>query len=584
MTRLFARYNRRSGSKKIFVFFFILLALVQISGCGGSGSNNNSKSLISITVTAAAPSVLVGSTDQFKATGTYSDKSTADLTRTAAWNSSVAADATITSSGLATGVAAGTTNITVTVGSVTSSQFSLTVIGYTETALYTFTGGKDGNYPNGGLISDAKGNLYGTTDLGGDGFGGSAGAYGCGVVFELSPPANGTGSWTETVLYNFAGGDGCNPNGGMIFDAKGNLYGTASGGSAGGGVVFELSPPANGTGSWTETVLYTFNPISGASDPDGGLIFDSEGNLYGTTNGVGPSCTVPLPCGLVFKLSPPASGTGWTQTVLFTLGAETNGLIFDAKGNLYGTTGSGGTGSCSVIVEFPIALGGCGVVFTLSSLTNSTDSWTETVLYNFTGAKDGGVPNQGLIFDSDGNLYGTTEFGGMTQSCAGETLVSGYPPPPGCGVVFKLSSPTNGTGSWTETVLHSFTGGKDGDAPTGLIFDPKGNLYGTTGLGGDTSGPCSSISYQGLGFNGCGIVFELSPPASGSGSWTETALYSFTGGKDGSSLNAGLIVDATGNLYGTTEYGGDSPGGTGNGVVFELSPSSGTTATSMNLR
>jgi len=220
-------------------------------------------------------------------------------------------------------------------------------------------------------------------------------------------------------------------------------------------------------------------------------------------------------------------------------------LIFDQAGNLYGTTGGN--------TQYPGPTP--GNVFKLAP--NADGTWTESVLYSFTGGADGGTPVEGLIFDQAGNLYGTTEFGG--------NLNCSY----GCGVVFELAP--NLDGSWTESVLYSFTGGKDGSQPfAALIFDQAGNLYGTTGGGGNSK--C-----QGL-FSGCGVVFKLAP--NGDGSWTESVLHRFTGGKDGVMPQAGLIFDQTGNLYSTTRGGGQILSYCGDwlaagcGVVYELTPGS----------
>ena len=213
------------------------------------------------------------------------------------------------------------------------------------------------------------------------------------------------------------------------------------------------------------------------------------------------------------------------------------GLIFDQEGNLYGTTEAGGDSNCHS------GKWGCGVVFKLSP--NPDGSWTESVLHRFAG-KDGDNPRAGLIFDQGGSLYGTTQAGGNLTDCNGS----------GCGVAFKLIPNSNGT--WTETVLHRFTGGKDESIPyAGLTLDPAGNLLGTTRDGGIFS-DCSP--------NGCGVVFKLTPNANGS--WAEKALHRFKGGKDGANPYASLIVDASGNLYGTT-YGAN----TGiRGSVFEITP------------
>jgi uncharacterized repeat protein (TIGR03803 family) len=289
------------------------------------------------------------------------------------------------------------------------------------------------------------------------------------------------------------------------------------------------------------SVLYSF----GTGNPDGAfpaaeLIFDSKGNLYGTTSSTSNTCYG----GTVFELSPPSGGVGpWTETVLhcfsdpYSGAAPRSSLIFDSQGNLYGVTTQGGTFDCSDGDGVS-----CGVVFELSPPSEGGGSWTETVLYGFRGRGDGSTPVGRLIFDSEGNLYGTTSYTWYLES--------------GSGVVFELSPPSGGAGSWTQTVLYTFTGASDGGSPeAGLIFDSKGNLYGTTLYGGA----------------GSGVAFELSPP-SGGGPWTETVLYTFTGASDGGLPFAGLISDSQGNLYGTTEEGGHCAKGTGCGVVFELSP------------
>ncbi|MGA3213875.1 MAG: choice-of-anchor tandem repeat GloVer-containing protein, partial [Terriglobales bacterium] len=455
---------------------------------------------------------------------------------------------------------------------------------YTESALHTFTGGSDGSVPYAGVISDSKGNLYGATYYGGNTSACKASGYppGCGVVFELSPPESGGSSWTETVLYSFcpAGGspctdtDGLNPYSSLVFDSGGNLYGTTvSGGVNSSGTVFKLSPPGSGVGPWTETVLYNFcsvnNPVDcfDGSYPYGNLIFDSKGNLYGTAAaGGGPyedECS--NSCGLVFELSPPSGGSGpWTETVLASFGGIDSGgtpyagLVFDSKGNLYGTLFSGNGGG-----DYDD-----GVVFELSPTDSGSGPWTETVPYSFSGT-GGSNPFAGLTFDSKGNLYGTTEGGGAI----------------GGGVVFQLTPPSDGSGPWTETLPYSFKGGSDGGTPDGtLIVSAQGNLYGTTLTGGTNRYGCS-----GAGIDGCGVAFELRPPSSGSGAWTETVLYTFTGESDGALPHAGLTIDSRGNLYGSASAGGDTttancPGGIlvqpGCGVLFELAPNTATAVSS----
>jgi len=377
---------------------------------------------------------------------------------------------------------------------------------YTYTVLHEFKG-----YPTDGanpfqehLIGDSAGNLYGTTASGGA-------SASQGVLFKL-------GSTGETVLYNFTGPDGKYPYAGVIRDSAGNLYGTTySGGASGYGVVFKLDT----TG--TESVLYSFTGGADGASPYAALLQDSAGNLYGTATGGGIGGCIPNGCGVVFKLD-----TTGTETVLYSFTGGTDGgypgagLIQDAAGNLYSTTFDGGAS-------------GAGVVFKLDT------TGTETVLYSFTRGADGGGPKAGLIRDSAGNLYGTTEFGGAS----------------GFGVVFKLGM----TG--TETVLYSFTGGADGaNFSAGLIADSAGNLYGTTASGGASSG-CGG---------GCGVVFKLDTTG------TETVLHSFTGGAGGAGPSGGLSQDSTGNLYGTAEYDGVFSGDDckvsflGCGVVFKLQP------------
>jgi uncharacterized repeat protein (TIGR03803 family) len=338
--------------------------------------------------------------------------------------------------------------------------------GWTEQVLYSFCHDffcTDGEAPYAGLIFDAAGNLYGTTELGGTNI--------TGTVFELTPAAG--GGWTEQVLYNFQhnGTDGYHPEAGLIFDAAGNLYGmTAGGGTHDVGTVFELTPTAGG--GWAETVLHTFGNGADGVYPAGDLIFDAAGNLYGMTYDGGD-----YDSGTVFELTPTA-GVGWTETVLHSFNNNGTdgikppaGLIFDAAGNLYGTTRYGGTYGYGTVFELTPTAGG---------------GWTETVLHSFGNGTDGTSPYASLIFDAAGNLYGTTLDDGYF-GCPGDTH---------CGTVFELT-PAAG-GGWTEKVLHSFSNSPDGADPflAGLIFDAAGNLYGTTSGGGTYGG---------------GTVFELSP-------------------------------------------------------------------------
>jgi uncharacterized repeat protein (TIGR03803 family) len=332
--------------------------------------------------------------------------------------------------------------------------------------LYSF-GVANGEAPSAGLLRDAKGNLYGTTDYGGH----ATCTSGCGTVFKLS------GGGKESVLYKFkAPPDGNTPDSLLARDALGNIYGlTEHGGENSLGTVFKLGE--NGK----ENFLYSFTGASDGCIPVGGLIADKTGNLYGVTAEGGSNGLCDQGYGVVFKLD-----TSNNLTVLFTF-AGYNGaypdsvLLLDTAGNLYGTTAEGGNSQCGST--------GCGVVFELSPQQDG--SWTETVLYEFCslpGCTDGQEPGVGpLVLDSAGNLYGTTYFGGASRNCTGE----------GCGVVFKLDS------SGKESVLYSFIDGKDGAFPrAGLIKDAANNLYGTTGYGGDSG--CNPP-------NGCGTVFKIIP-------------------------------------------------------------------------
>jgi len=377
-------------------------------------------------------------------------------------------------------------------------------------------GSRGGSSLYGSLILDAAGNLYGAAEFGG--------TRGHGVVFKLSRRT--TGGWAETVLYNFKGGsqDGETPHDSLVMDSAGNLYGTtvAGGGSCntGCGIVFQLSPASSG--SWTETVLHHFAGGTDGATPYSGVIFDAAGNLYGATT-VGGSNGV----GTVYKLAPAAGR--WTETILYSFKGVPDGAtpyaapVFDNAGNLYGTTYKGGAANQ-------------GTVYELSPQANG--SWSASVLHSFHSTSDGTDLFESLILDAAGNLYGAAETGGSAN----------------CGVAFKLSP--NGSGGWTETILHTFQGVtvQDGENPNALLFDPAGNLFGTT-VGGGVDNP--------------GTIYKLAPQASGE--WTETVLYSFTGGNDGAYPSVPLIMDKAGRLYGTTLWGGPA-GDTTGGVAFEFTP------------
>ena len=353
-----------------------------------------------------------------------------------------------------------------------------------EIVVHSFASGLHGVNPQAGVIRDPAGNLYGTTEAGG--------AFNWGVVYRITP------SGRQTVLYSFTGGaDGCQPFAGLVGDPSGNFYGTTvSGGAYNGGVIFKLDSSGH------ETVLYNFSPWSGGgSQPRSNLIRDAAGNLYGTAASGGASGA-----GVVFKL-----GADGSETTLYNFTGGADGstpvgtLARDAAGNFYGATDNGGASKA-------------GVVFKIDAAGH------ESTLYTFTGGLDGGYPAGGVILDPQGNLYGTTTWGGSTYY----------------GVVFELD-PTG-----HEKVLYSFTGGIDGAEPwAGVVRDPAGNLYGTTSSGGAS---------------GFGVVYQLTLGGQ------EEVLHSFAGGADGSMPAAGVILDRAGDLYGTTSQGGVSDGG----VVYKI--------------
>jgi uncharacterized repeat protein (TIGR03803 family) len=396
-------------------------------------------------------------------------------------------------------------------------------VGQQETIVHSFGGGQDGANPQASLISDAGGNLYGTTFYGGNDPSCYHPGLGCGTVFELTHAFG--GDWTEKTLYNFngTGADGVLPGAGLIFDGSSNLYGTTyAGGAYGGGTVFELTPNANG--DWTERTLHNFGDHSkDGTGSQAALVFDAAGNLYGTTYSGGA-----YGYGTVFELAPIANG-GWTEKILLSFYNNGRsgiypfaGLTFDASGNLYGTTYTGG-------------VFGAGTAFELSP--SADGRWTEKILHNFGDTSKDGIATQAtLVLDAAGNLYGTTYGGGAHVA----------------GTVFELTPKIGG--GWSERILHNFNdNGKDGTIPYfGVVRDATGNLYGTT--------------YSG-GIHGAGAVFELIPTAGGG--WTEKILRSFGGSAaDGATPFATVILGADGNLYGTTEDGGLY----GHGTVFEIRP------------
>ena len=424
-----------------------------------------------------------------------------------------------------------------------------------ERVLHTFNLASAG-FPASGLAMDGNGNLYGTTRLGGPG----GCSDGCGVVFKLTKNSQGGASYS--ILHTFAGfPDGGNPFGAPIVDSAGNVYGTTTnGGGAGCGVVYRLSPSTGG--KYKETILHSFNKLNPLNNdgcnPESYLVSDAAGNLYGTTNkggGGGENGTFcSNGCGSVFKLAPNGDGT-YTENVIHSFpGTKGNtdgqnpvgGLVFDSAGNLWGSTPAGGNGN--------------GTVFELTP--NSDGTYSESTLFMFTGASTGFNPNTNLVIDKAGNLYGTAVNGGL-----------------GHGVVFQVTP--QGGGMVRESIIHEFglcnsTACPDGVSPfDGLTIDANGTLYGTVDLGGGSSNQCST----GTPALGCGIVYKLTPNAQGE--FTETILYRFQGFGDGAEPEDDrLVIDANGNIFGTAAEGGNStvcPSGSfgtpgGCGVVFVVTP------------
>jgi len=416
----------------------------------------------------------------------------------------------------------------------------------TLSVLHTFSGGRDGATPYAGLTMDRAGNLYGTA---------SAGGAGHGTVFKL---AHGGSGWTFSPLYSFQGTfsqDGAVPLAALTLGPDGSLYGTTELGGAdactpqmGCGTVFNLKPPptrpVSAFSSWDETVLYRFTPSYPYLDgvyPYGEVVFDAAGNIYGTDSegglgGGSHDCDPGGPCGpcdpycgTVFQMT--RSGNSWTESVIHNFTAlatgayPESGLVVDPAGNLYGTTSMGG--DCGV-----------GTVF---EMTPPGSGWTLNTIGGFCAFNDGGTPYGTPLLDSSGNLYGGT---------------LGVRPGYGTALPGSAFSLTASDGGWNFNLLYTFS--PDGQGVAGsLSMDAAGNLYGTTIGGGMLGGAC--------GATGCGTVFKLQPSEGG---WTYSDLYKFTGGNDGSTPYSRVVFDPSGNLYGTTSAGGAN----GLGTVWELTP------------
>jgi uncharacterized repeat protein (TIGR03803 family) len=349
--------------------------------------------------------------------------------------------------------------------------------GWVLSPLYAFQDYTDGLFPSSRVIFGPDGALYGVTQSGGEANDCNPGFGTCGTVFRVTPPATSCKSficqWQKTTILSFNGTDGDEPMSEVVFDQAGNLYGTTYGGGGNGndicfydtngcGTVYELTP-SNGT--WTQTVLHAF-PATGfdGQNPEANLIFDSAGNLYSSTVAGGA-----VGLGGVFQLSP--SGSGWTESLLYSFYTNSNGVVPEgglllASGNLIGTTSGGGAGNGGTVFQ----------------LTPGQGRWTFNLIYSLPGFGDDFGPRASLTMDAAGNLYGTTVAGGTF----------------GYGSAFKLT-PSNG--GWTYTSLHDFTGGSDGSyIASNLIMDADGNLYGVASQG--ASGSC---------FRGCGVIFEITP-------------------------------------------------------------------------
>ena len=358
------------------------------------------------------------------------------------------------------------------------------------------------------------------------------------AALAISPAIYGQ---TLNTLYSFSHNElGYQPRTGVTIGPNGQLYGTSLyGGASGLGVAYELLPPASSGAAWTYVVLHSFNSNSGDGPPTSGLLLGSTGVLYGTTgvNNVGGG-------GTVFQLKPPTgAGNHWSEAVLHAFtGLNGDGYnpeaapIFGPHKALYGTTYDGG-------------LGVVGAVYRLAPPSAQGGAWTEQVLYSFTGGNGGGAPSGPLALGANGTIFGTTGNGGSD---------------PLAGMAFQLAPPTAPGGSWMEATLYSF-GSQPGDSglPNGLVLGPNGVLYGTA-EGSTAARAC---------FNGCGTVFQLTPPPSPGGAWTETILHTFTGlfpNADGSQPSSTPVLGPGGVLYGTTLGGGTANQGT----IFEMVPPS----------
>ncbi|QGM44656.1 choice-of-anchor tandem repeat GloVer-containing protein [Methylocystis heyeri] len=403
---------------------------------------------------------------------------------------------------------------------------------FSMSTLYGFAGGTDAAFPQYVTLAiDGKGALYGTSQYGG--------SNGLGAVFKLTPPGFGQTAWTETVIHSFSSADGAAPLAGLIFDSQGSLYGTTLRGGAsancpgGCGTAFKLTPPVTPAAPWTFTTIFNSDIGTTGSTLLGGLVFDGLGALYGSAVQGGF-----YGGGVVYQLTP--SGLGqWTSAAIYNFSGADGGfpsstLITDTSGALYGTTSFGGPAGAGVVFKLMRSGTGCTPV--------TPNLWCQTVLYAFTGGVDGGSAFGGVVMDKSGALYGATKNGGTYNF----------------GVIFKLTPPAT---QWTQTTLYTFTGGKDGATSFGPLTLAGGALYGTTAYG--NGGGC--------GGNGCGALFQLRPPAAPATNWTLATLHGFSGAADGGNPLGGLAFGALGYGFGAAVYGVTSYGGAnGLGTIFAL--------------
>lgn len=377
--------------------------------------------------------------------------------------------------------------------------------------LYTFPA-SDYAHVTGPLAVGSDGSLYGASSFGG--------LNGRGFIFQLLRPTQPGGAWTEVDIYDFYSLTDGNPNIGLAIDKGGNLYGATQNGGIvslcngqGCGTVYKLHPPASPGSAWTKRIMHAFVGGTDGLLPYAPPIVDKLGIVYGTTNEGGVQLG-----GTVYLIAP--SGNGWTESVIYNLGASAaNGadastaLTSDSLGNLYDTTSFGG-------------VNGGGTVFELSPLANG--AWQESVLYSFN--QQDGFTSSGPVLDASGNIYGTTIGGAPLYN----------------GLIYQLNPPNAGTNSWQMQTIWGFTGAGTGASPNALSLDPStGALYGTT---------------QNSGQFGCGVLFELAPPAAGGGSWGYSVIHRFSNAVGCTPLGS-LVRDPQGNFYGATSS-----------TVFEVTP------------